>query len=383
MHTRSFRPAHVLKGAIGTQVLAEYCHTRAIPYHPPSEKRTDPENVSHWLAALNRLPTSHRTRIEWELTQVEEMAHPDAISHLREVAIGLRPPPEHVPTGAALALWYLVHHPELFQRVFLAQQALGGRTGWWRIARAPPQIAIARLPFKAARLTQELRRYFLRGDGTGRFCTVEAERVGKVVCFIASLADRPHLVETFTERGKPVTQRVRPAVPLIFAYDPRDGAILLRSGLRSRDRILDLVCRFARVVLQTDLTEDCLAPAFDLRPLKGVFAPLPDAPDMHSVRLKTLHLRYPDRAGRRVVKFETHAGDGPSAVPDMLKAHLSVAGVLEQLDVCYAELQVRLRVEGGDKSYVIRLSPDRCNLDRNPLGERLRACLRRWGLCYA
>jgi hypothetical protein len=46
-------------------------------------------------------------------------------------------------------------------------------------------------------------------------------------------------------------------------------------------------------------------------------------------------------------------------------------------------LQVRLRVPGGAKRYLIRLSPDRCNLDRTPIGERLRACLRQWGLCHA
>jgi hypothetical protein len=48
--------------------------------------------------------------------------------------------------------------------------------------------------------------------------------------------------------------------------------------------------------------------------------------------------------------------------------------------VSYAELQVTLRVEGGSKSFLLQLWSNRSNLGQTPLHERLRTCLRRWGL---
>ena len=97
--------------------------------------------------------------------------------------------------------------------------------------------------------------------------------------------------------------------------------------------------------------------------------------------VKALHLRYPARAGRRLLKLETLAGDTPDAIDRLLHAHAD-ALTLTQLTVCYAELQVRLVVFGRRKHFLIRLWPNRCNLSQTPLGDRFRACLRRWGLCY-
>src|SRR5947209_4361015 len=103
---------------------------------------------------------------------------------------------------------------------------------------------------------------------------------------------------------------------------------------------------------------------------------------MEQIRLKALHLQYPAHAGRRQVKLETLASDEGSAVEQLLRSHLR-GGVLEQLRVCHAELQVRLRVAGQSKNYLIRLWPDRCNLGQSPLGDRFRACLQHWGLSHA
>jgi hypothetical protein len=121
--------------------------------------------------------------------------------------------------------------------------------------------------------------------------------------------------------------------------------------------------------------------AFDLEPLQGPFHPLPDAEDMDLIRVKALHLRYPERLGRRQVKLETVLSDKTSAIEELLHAHVRDV-IRGQLRVCHADLQVRLRVEGGTKNYVIRLWPNRSNLNHTPLGNRFRACLKRWGLCH-
>ena len=121
---------------------------------------------------------------------------------------------------------------------------------------------------------------------------------------------------------------------------------------------------------------------YDLDPLKGPFRPLPDSDDMESVRVRAIHLRYPARAGRRQLKFETLSSDGPFAIEEMLRAHVPDEA-LKGLRVTHAELQVRLRIEGGSRNYVIRLWPDRSNIGQTPLGDRFRNCLGRWGLCQA
>ena len=101
---------------------------------------------------------------------------------------------------------------------------------------------------------------------------------------------------------------------------------------------------------------------------------------MEMIRVKALHLRYPSRSGRRQLKLETHSSDEPSAIDHLLHSHVG-DGALAFLRVTHAELQVRLRVEGGSRNHVIRLWPDRSNLGPTPLGNRFRSCLRRWGLC--
>ena len=120
---------------------------------------------------------------------------------------------------------------------------------------------------------------------------------------------------------------------------------------------------------------------FDLDRLKQPFVPLPDAQDMQGVRLKSLHLRYPDRQARRFLKLETLAGDEPDAIAQMLRCHAG-DGLLD-LRVCHAEIQVSLLTDGRARSHTIELWPDRCTLPETELGERLRACLKRWGLCHA
>jgi hypothetical protein len=55
----------------------------------------------------------------------------------------------------------------------------------------------------------------------------------------------------------------------------------------------------------------------------------------------------------------------------------------DDLNVLYAELEVRLRIEGRSKPYVIRLWPDRTSLSRTALGKRFHSCLRRWGIADA
>src|SRR5262249_1658807 len=155
-------------------------------------------------------------------------------------------------------------------------------------------------------------------------------------------ADRLQGIEMFTEEGEQTLQRLRPAFPVLFIYYPEDGTILLKSSLESDERILELFQRFGRSVLGVDLDERCLGHPFALDSLKSPPHFLPDADDMESVRIKTLHFRYPARSGRQQVKLETLSSDDGPAMLRLIQTHMSAEGVLDQVGVCYAELQVLL-----------------------------------------
>ncbi len=101
---------------------------------------------------------------------------------------------------------------------------------------------------------------------------------------------------------------------------------------------------------------------------------------MQMVRVKTLHFRYPERYGRRQVKLETLMSDEQFAITVMIQSHMSEDSVRDQLQVSHAELQIKLKVNGGTKSYVVQLWQNRCSLNQSVLDERFRACLKSWGL---
>ncbi len=249
----------------------------------------------------------------------------------------------------------------------------------WRVAKAAPGVALEDLPGKAAALGEELRAFFRRDAGTGRFCAVEVHSLpDATTCFAARIADRMHLIEGFTERGTPTFQRVRPALAVIFAYQPQDGSVLLTSPLRAADRLRDLYQCFGRAVLSTEVAFG--GAVFDLDRLKLPFHPLPDGEDMEGAWLRALTLQYPERFGRRQIRLQARSGDDRSAIEQLLRAHVENA---PELEVTYSEIQVRLRIQGRPKNVPVRLWRDRSSLDRTELGSRLRSCLERWGLTHA
>ena len=198
------------------------------------------------------------------------------------------------------------------------------------------------------------------------------------MCFAARVADRINLVEGFTDDGAPSLERLRPALTVLFAYCPSDGTVRLKSPVRADERVRDLFQRFGLAVLQEPVTG--FGEVFDLDKLKRPVLLLPDAGDMEEVRVKTLHLRYPARFGRRGLRLETLLSDAPGAIEELLHAH--VGEKASDLAVCHAEIQVRLRTGDRARSHLIRLWPDRSNLSDTPLGARLLRCLARWGIRY-
>ncbi len=381
MFARPFHPGRFLRSVHGTEPFIAFCRDRSIPFAQDPGIPPRPGDVERWTRALAQLPSPQQARVELELSQVNELSGRDGVRHLLEAAeegIGL--PPEGIPDGAPLALWFFLHHPDFFREVLLQHEVRG--TGAWQCAQARPGLTLDRLDERAAALADGLRAFFRAGQGSGRFGAVDAARLREAYCFRAHLADRLRLLDVFTEAGERTTQRLRPAVRLLFTYYPDDGTVLFTAPLRARHRLTALVQAFGRSALGTGLDANCLRHPFNLEVLKGGFRPLPDAPDMELVRVKALHLRYPARARRRQVKLETLASDGPAAIDELIRTHLPGGYLLDQLQVAHAELQVRLRVEGRGKNYAIRLWPDRCSLNQTPLADRFRGCLKRWGIYH-
>ncbi len=370
MFARGFHPSRVLRSVAGTELFREFCQSRAIPIGdiPPDQDGT-------MMVALASLPPDAQARIQLELAQVNELAGRDGNAHLLEAAGDEEIPGVEISGGPALALWFLLYQPRLFHEVFFHHEVEDVRA--WRSARAAANLRIDDLSAAAAALAEELRTFFGRGTGGARFCVVEAHRLPEADWFAARVADRVQLVDGFTDTGRPAVYRVRPALAVLFSYSPDDGAVLLKSHLRATDRVCELARRFGRAVFGQELSG--FGETFDLEKFKHPLALLPDAGDMELVRVKALHLCYPERYGRRSIKLETPTHDVPDAVWQMLRNHVpDASGLL----VSFAEIQVRLRVAGRSKHIFIRLWPDRCSLDRTALGVRLRRCLRLWGLTH-
>ncbi len=381
MATRTFHPRPFLRSVYGTAPFLNYCARHGIAFRQSLGAPMTDQDFLHWQAALLTRPEAEQAHIELELAQVQDLAHPAALGLLLDLLPPGGPPPDFLPGGAPLALWFFLEYPTLFQEVYLRQEI--GTLESWRTAFGPPGLVLDALVRRQESLGTSLKEFFQVREGTGRFCAVDAHRLAHTVCFIAYLSDRLHLLDLFTDDGTHTLRPARPAFSLVFAYDPRDGRILLRARQRSRDKVLDLLQRFGRAVLGAELPESCLAPAFRLDRLKRPFDPPLDGPDMERARVRSLHLAYPGRDGRRRVKLETLAGDGPHAIPDLLRAHGGPERTLDALRVLYAEVEVTLQGSGRKRTHVIRLWPDRTSLPQTALGDRLRQCLRRWGIADA
>lgn len=381
MLTRTFIPRQLLRQVYGTEPFVQYCAGRNLPFEQRAGLAMEREDFVRWQAVLAELPETEQAKVEVELARVNEMAHADAVRQLLAAASARGLPSDSVPGDTALALWFLVHCPELFHEAFLQHEI--GEVGAWRTVRVPPGIAIPDLPGRKAALAESLREFFRLSEGTGQFCVVDAYPLKSSSYFIAYLSDRLQLLDVFTEEGKHTTQPARPAFPVLFAYHPHDGRVLLKARQRASDTVLDLFQRFGRAVLGVEIGAGALAPNFRLDAFKRRFDPPLDAEDMEMVRVKALHLVYHERHGRRRVKLETLSGDEQFAILDLLQEHVGSTDLLDQLDVLHAELQVRLRVNGRSKSHLIRLWPDRCSLNQTALGQRLYACLERWDIPHA
>jgi len=381
MFTSTFNPRQFLRFVYGTEPFVEYCQSRQLPFEQVVGFPMHDEDYRHWQEVLQALPQAEQARVELDLAQVNELAQPDVIARLIEAGRERGLAPDSIPGETALALWFFLRHGDLFYEAFLNFEI--SEVDGWRVAQAPPGIVLDDMRGRQTALAESLKDFFRVREGSGRFCAVESFRLETSWCFAAYLSDRLHLADVFTDGGEHTTQALRPAFPVLFVYEPSDGRILLKARQRAADKILDLFRRFGRTILGVDLDVSCVRPAFRLDLFKRRFDPLPDGEDMEVVRVKSLHLAYPERAGRRRIKLETLSGDSRFAILELLKEHGGGEGRLEQMTVLYAELQVRLRIAGRGRSYLIRLWPDRCSLSQNPLGGRLHQCLRRWGIAYA
>jgi hypothetical protein len=379
MFTRRFDPRQFLRLVQGTEPFIDYCRARGITFDQRPGWPMHEEDYGRWLAAVRGLPEGGQATVEVELAQVNELAHSAGIGLLVAALQGSGLPPDDIPGDAALSLWFLLHHSDLFHEAFMHQEI--AEVGSWRTASTLPGLRLDDLSRHAAALGESLKAFFRLSEGTGRFCAVEAYELAAATCFVAHVADRLCLFDAFTEDGRRVTHSARRAVAVIFAYYPSDGRILLKTHCRAVGRVRELFRRFGEAVLGMKLTEQSLAPAFHLDLFKRKFDPLPAGPDIGRVKVRAVQLAYPQRLGRRQVRLEVLGGDEPFAILDLLRIHGGGDALLRDLEVRYVELQVQVLAE-QPKECRVRLWPDRCSLNQTGLGERLRACLRQWGIAH-
>ena len=367
-----------LRTVFGTAPFREYCRARRIDFrrHPP--RRAHPCGLLDWSEALKRLVPDARARVEQELSEVEGMSGRDGLAHLLGAGEDLPPPPSGIPAGPPLALWFFMRRPATFRAVSSHHEERAEPP--WRVARIAKGTVRGNPLTKALALAKALQAFVFPGAPAMRSCAIDVHRVGGSCLFSASLAGRVRWVEGFTASGQRRLQRHRTALPVHFALSPADGTVFLRSPLRSADQETGLLRRFADAVLGVPV--EIPREVFDLNRLKFPFHPLPTVDGIHLVRVKSVQLRYPSRLCGRRVTFDTLATDGPDAVHALLRAHDTADMPLDELRVCYAELQVRLPTDGEGNDHLVRLWPDRCGFPDSLLAYRLGACFRGWGLTH-
>ena len=358
-----------LRGIHGSDVLLDYCQARQLPFLPIGPQEAWSEGIRRWRETIAALPNERRCRIEREMAAVEAMADRAGVQHLREAAGDERPVTDDSnPVQAVLEM--VLHRPELFWEVYYHHEHRGDDV--WRAARTttrprPPAVRVAALALASA-----LAAFFPASGMAEEAWRVETNESPVAVSFVARRASRT--------RGDELTaDQPECAAPasLQFLYYPDHGTVLLQPAPGSTQHSTGLLDCFSRSVLGAPLQP---APSFTLDQLKYPFHPPPAAPAITSVRVKSLHLRYPARGGRRLLSFDTLTSDSPTAIDDLLQTHVG-AESLAHLTVAHAVLQVRvLTDEGRPRTHLIRLWPDRCDLGKGPLGDRMLTCLRRWGL---
>jgi hypothetical protein len=364
-----------LRSVDGSEVFRAFCRARQIPAGLPASARSREEAVERWVVAVSHLPEALREQVEREQAAVTELGSREGVAHLLHAAGGTGLPPDDVPDGGPLALWFLLFRPVVFWDVFFHHEHRA--VDVWHAAKAPPGLQVPDVPRAARSLARALGVALRRRDRAERCCSTVAYRLPGGLCFAAWSAGRPVFVEEPTAGGEFLCRPVTAARCAYFAYYPQDGTVLLHAPPQPVSLVRDLLACFGRDVLGAPVQSEVASFALDR--LKHPFHPLPDADDMEMIRVKTLALRYPERAGRRKVTIRSLTSDRPSAMAELLHAHAG-ADALADLRVAYAELQVRLRIEGRGKNHLIRLWPDRCDVGRGPVGDRMLACLRRWGL---
>lgn len=379
MFVRTFRLEHFLRSVYGTAPFLEYCRQREIAFAQVPAAPMRGEDSKRWTAALAQLPGEQQRQVEQELATVNELADLAAVPHFLEALAGQALPPDTIASGAPLALWVFLHHPDVFEDV-LCHAEMPDRDPWHQ-AKAPAGVVMDDLPRKAAVLEELVMAFFRARKASGRFGRVSIWQRQQGWCFCMQVAGRRRSQECFTDSGEYTLQALWPVFALTFVYYT-DGTLMLQSCLRSQGPLQELFQLFGRAVLGIELPESCRADTYDLDRLKQPFQPLADAADMELIRIRSLHLRYPGRSGRQEVHLKTLSSDERPAIGQLLRAHVPSDYLRSQLHVSYAELHIRLRTGDRQRSVLVRLWPNGSNLSPSPMGERMRLCLKSWDLSY-
>jgi hypothetical protein len=193
-------------------------------------------------------------------------------------------------------------------------------------------------------------------DALSAFFGPSAARPGCVVgaagdgCFTATVPDRR---APTPPAGDGTGRRAGPRRDFSFARPPGAGSPCCRGTPPDREEeLLRTLCRY---VLKAEPLVG--PPAHDLGTLEGVPAAARCAETWRPSACACT-CAYPGRLARRRVALETLPCDGPLAVEEMLREHAPDRGLLDALEVSYAELQVDLRVAGGVRPHAVRLWPD-------------------------
>lgn len=337
--------------------------------------------------AWQALPEANRNDIERWFREISDLATPEGLQTLIEEGqfhgIDLTVPLDQMEGLHEKVFWVYLNHERVFTSAGRLNRAdnLNGRY-WRRRTDLPAKKPDISRPTRRL-LGDAISQYYREHQGRGEHCHVEAYlRRSKIHYLFAYPADYADTVIIYGDAGSLERQLQKAAFDVIFAYNEASGTLdlFVQGDKKVRQHMEEI---FARLILKEELPKDkAKGNPFELDGLRNRHFDFPTNPQdgIQEVRVKSLRLSIVgSNLGR--ITFESDARMRRGNIYDLMDIALSDQMNSDALKVIQATIQVKFAAASKPKTVTFQLShPDGCNLKDKPEHEKIKECLKRWGI---
>lgn len=286
------------------------------------------------------------------------------------------------------ALWFSMHHPEVWEAAIRFAQADAVKSGRSWIKRSGIQEWTLDVSEEAKNLLcRALSEFFLNKEGRGNQAELDhLSRADGGEYFFVYLSDFPNSMHCYDENGSLKRVLQRPSFEVIFAFHPNDGVLELYSK-GGRRTVTELQNIFARSILHTELPTEGARQEYTLNMLLDRDMNFPTDPEdgIDRVVVHALECNVLGRPDTFRMAFKTPVDEGRSSIHDVLDNDLAQNRVSRpMLNVRKARICFYFAYPmGRSKTMKVNVSlPNTCDLKnkREDLAKIGRKYLQRWGI---